>query len=209
MKIVRKSSFVASPWKNGGGITHEALRHPAGGVDFKWRVSMAEIDASGPFSDFSGCRRTMVLLRGAGLRLSHANGEVALLEKPGDLAEFDGAVATRCDLLAGPCVDLNLMTSKSLPAARVAVAPVRNGLTLTKPPHQTMLVFCVAGRLELEGPGGESRVVEEWDLAVIPAGSSETHGQVTIVPEDKVVAGLLPPATPGSPLAFWAFLADT
>jgi uncharacterized protein len=201
MKIIRKSSFVASPWKNGGGITHEALRHPAGGVDFRWRVSMAEIDASGPFSDFSGYRRTMVLLQGAGLRLSHANGEVALLEKPGDLMEFDGALATRCDLLAGPCVDLNLMTSKSLPAARVGLAPVRDGLTLAVPRHDTTLIFSVAGRLMLKGHGGESDVLEEWDLAVMATGSGDDNGQVTVAP--------VAPVAPSSPLVFWASLADT
>lgn len=141
---------------------------------------MAQIDASGPFSDFSGYRRTMVLLRGAGLRLRHANGEVTLLEKPGDLTEFDGALATHCDLLAGPCVDLNLMTSKSLPAARVSLAPVRDGLTLAVPRHDTTLIFCVAGRLVLKGHGGESDVLEEWDLAVVSAGSGDIHRQVSV-----------------------------
>jgi environmental stress-induced protein Ves len=230
MKIVRRSTFVASPWKNGGGITHEAIRHPAGGVEFQWRVSMAQIDASGPFSDFSGYRRVMVLLRGAGLRLSHANGEPNLLQKPGDLVEFDGAIGTRCDLLAGRCVDFNLMTSKSLPAARVGVARVRDGAALTAPPRQTTLVFCVAGRLVLTGRDGKSDVLEEWDLAVVPAGRGGIQGHVTVAPANAVDAGSpspdaasadsplprgqpsdwpLPSAAAGPSLVFWAFLADT
>jgi environmental stress-induced protein Ves len=75
LQIVRKSSFTSTPWKNGGGITHEALRVPASGEPFRWRVSVAHIDTSDPFSDFSGYRRNMVLLRGAGIALNFANGE--------------------------------------------------------------------------------------------------------------------------------------
>jgi environmental stress-induced protein Ves len=205
MKIVRKSSFIASPWKNGGGITHEAYRLPATGVDFQWRLSVAQIDASGPFSDFTGYRRTMVLLRGAGMRLSHANGDRVLLKNPGDITEFDGASATGCDLLGGPCFDLNLMTSKSLPAARVGVARLGDDLKLKAPPRRTMLVFCIAGRLVLRGRGGESDLLEEWDLAVIPAGSSDDKGHVMVELQDAPSSS----AKPSPPLVFWADLADT
>ena len=74
MHIVRQSEFKASPWKNGGGITHEAMREPAGGDEFRWRVSVAHIDACGPFSDFAGYARTMVLLRGGGVALQLSDG---------------------------------------------------------------------------------------------------------------------------------------
>jgi hypothetical protein len=30
MQIIRNSSFRASPWKNGGGMTHEVIRVPLG-----------------------------------------------------------------------------------------------------------------------------------------------------------------------------------
>src|SRR5271170_5764644 len=114
MRIIRQSDFTATPWKNGGGITHEAIRVPASGDPFRWRVSVAHIEASGPFSDFTGYNRKMVLLRGAGVALAFASGERRVLRNMGDLAEFDGALSTHCELLGGPCVDLNLMVSKSL-----------------------------------------------------------------------------------------------
>ena len=59
----------------------------------------------------------MVLLRGGGVALKFSNGEERLLRDVGDVAQFDGALATQCDLLDGPCVDLNLMVAKSLPGA--------------------------------------------------------------------------------------------
>jgi len=62
----------------------------------------------------------MVLLRGAGLTLKFGNGEQRDLRRTGDSVEFDGAMPAHCDLLQGPCVDLNFMVSKSLRAdARV------------------------------------------------------------------------------------------
>ena len=69
LQIIRRASFTATPWKNGGGITHEAIRVPAGGDTFRWRVSVAHIDASGPFSEFAEYNRKMVLLQGAGIDL--------------------------------------------------------------------------------------------------------------------------------------------
>ena len=62
LQVIRRASFTATPWKNGGGITHEALRVPASEYPFRFRVSVAHIDASGPFSEFAEYQRKMVLL---------------------------------------------------------------------------------------------------------------------------------------------------
>ena len=80
MKIIRHASLEPKPWKNGGGVTREALRVPPSGDPFQWRVSLAQIDASGPFSDFTGYDRTLVLLEGGGLSLEFPDGERALLQ---------------------------------------------------------------------------------------------------------------------------------
>jgi len=61
--------LVATPWKNGGGMTHEAIRVPASSDPFRWRVSVAHVDASGPFSELAEYNRKMVLLQGAGIEL--------------------------------------------------------------------------------------------------------------------------------------------
>jgi len=113
LQIIRRASFTATPWKNGGGITHEAIRVPPTGDPFRWRVSVAHIDVSGPFSEFAEYNRKMVLLQGAGLDLRFGDGTHKSLRKIGELVEFDGALAAHCELLKGPCVDFNLMTAKS------------------------------------------------------------------------------------------------
>jgi uncharacterized protein len=170
-KIIRQSSFTAIPWKNGGGITHEAIRIPPGGDSFLWRVSVAHIDSSGPFSDFAGYSRNMVLLQGQGLTLKFGNGEQRMLRKIGDSVEFDGALSTHCDLLNGPCVDLNFMASKSVQANAGVVRldeslPVRIELT------ESALIFSIETPLLLESDAGDTVRLEPWDLAMVSHGAA-------------------------------------
>jgi uncharacterized protein len=169
LEIIRQSSFKATPWKNGGGMTQEALRVPADGDPFLWRVSVAHIDSSGPFSDFGGYSRSMVLLRGAGLTLKFGNGEQCVLRKIGDSAQFDGAMRTHCDLLRGPCVDLNFMVSKSLRADARIVRLDQSPTALAAP--QSALIFSLEAPLMLDGGAGEPKRLEPWDLAVFSRGT--------------------------------------
>jgi uncharacterized protein len=169
MHIIRRSCFKAVPWKNGGGVTHEAIRVPASGDPFRWRVSVAEVAASGPFSDFSGYDRKMVLLKGGGVMLRFADGAVRVLRTAGDLAEFDGALAVQCELIEGACVDLNLMVAKDLPNVRAHVTRLRDTLTVPVAAGRILLAFAIDAALELIA-GGEREVLAPWDLALIPGG---------------------------------------
>jgi uncharacterized protein len=166
LQIIRKASFSAAPWKNGGGITYEAMRVPAGGDSFRWRLSVAHIDVSGPFSDFAAYNRKMVLLRGSGLKLEFADGQQTALRHMGDLAEFDGAVATRCELLNGPCIDLNLIVSKSM-RAEVRVERVSESFQIPGAQFESALIFSLEDPLLLTGDAGETQTLEPWDLAVL------------------------------------------
>jgi uncharacterized protein len=177
MRIIRQSSFAAVPWKNGGGVTHEAIRVPPDGDSFQWRVSVAQIDVSGPFSDFAAYNRFMVLLKGAGvvLKFSSRAGPAASggpaprvreLRGVGDLEEFDGGLATHCELLNGPCVDLNLMVSKTLPGVRAHVEMLRQPWSPSLESVESMLVFPIDSNVELRAGGG-THLLEPWDLALI------------------------------------------
>jgi len=166
LRVIRQSSFTATPWKNGGGITHEAIRVPASGDPFRWRVSVAHIDASGPFSDFSAYNRKMVLLRGAGMELRFADGQTRTLRRVGELAEFDGALSTHCQLLNGPCVDLNLMVLKT-DTVTAGVQRFVEPLTLSASPDESTLVFSIYETIVLDTTTWESATLEPWDLAVL------------------------------------------
>ena len=61
------ADLAVHAWKNGGGSTREIVCSPLGaGIDhFVWRVSIATIAQSGPFSIFAGVDRVIMLLAGA------------------------------------------------------------------------------------------------------------------------------------------------
>ncbi len=149
LKIIRRSAFKATPWKNGGGITHEAIRVPPTGNAFLWRVSVAHIETSGPFSDFSGYDRKMVLLQGAGIALEFGSGEYRTLRSIGDWVEFDGATPARCELLDGPCVDLNLMVSQSLRTA-ARIERLRAPMLVAATHGETTLIFGIQDPLSFD-----------------------------------------------------------
>jgi len=170
LQVIRQASFKATPWKNGGGITHEIMRAPAVGEAFRWRVSVARIDASGPFSEFAQYNRKMVLLKGAGIELRFGNGARKTLRTVGELLEFDGAAATHCELLNGPCVDLNLMVAKSDPAT-VRVERFIESVAVNASPGETTLIFPIDRRVSLEIAGEETVTLGPWDLAVLSHGA--------------------------------------
>ena len=71
MRLIAFSHLVATPWKNGGGVTRQiAIDPPGSGLDdFGWRLSTAEVAQDGPFSRFDGVDRQLHILAGEGLDL--------------------------------------------------------------------------------------------------------------------------------------------
>jgi hypothetical protein len=113
---------VPQPWRNGGGVTRELLCLPAGsGHDWTLRISVADIEADGPFSAFPGITRWFAAVAGAGVRLGFRDAEIDVL--PGDAPLcFDGAEAPGCTLLAGATRDLNVMVRSQRADALVTAA---------------------------------------------------------------------------------------
>jgi environmental stress-induced protein Ves len=98
-----------TPWKNGGGTTRELLTWPTP-QDWTLRLSVAQVDANGPFSRFDGITRWFAVLSGAGVRLHMADmGQTHSLDAFSSALAFDGALAVDCELLDGPTQDFNLM----------------------------------------------------------------------------------------------------
>lgn len=174
MQILEHSRFTRTPWKNGGGITLEAIRVPPGADAYRWRVSVAHIDRPGPFSQFAGYRRVMVLLEGGGVALAFADGRRMELRRTGDLVEFDGDAAVRCDLIDGECTDLNLIAAHSLGAPQAAVEPVGGRRGVPRRAGHVTLVFAVDAPLVIDA-GAERALLGRWDLAVVGAADPDVH----------------------------------
>jgi environmental stress-induced protein Ves len=107
MRLVRSRDFVTTPWKNGGGITHEVAREDdADGL--LWRLSVAEVARDGAFSLFPGLARILTVIDGPGMRLVGADGAVIAVP-PLHPVRFAGDLALDGRLDGGPCRDFNLI----------------------------------------------------------------------------------------------------
>ena len=115
MNIVHLADCPFVPWRNGGGRTRELLAWPSAS-DWQVRVSVAEIEADGPFSPYPGIDRWFAVLGGAGVVLALPQGEVTL--RPGSAAvAFAGEASPACRLIDGPTQDLNLMLRRGAPTS--------------------------------------------------------------------------------------------
>lgn len=146
--LIRAADLVASPWKNGGGVTREIAVYPPGATldAFVWRVSVADVSAPGLFSRFEGIDRTLVLLLGAGMTLTAADGAQLLLDAPLARADFAGETAIYASLHDGPTRDFNVMTRRS--AARGVVNVWREGAHRVERTN-ILLLFCAAGTVDV------------------------------------------------------------
>jgi environmental stress-induced protein Ves len=127
----RVDALPAVPWKNGGGTTRQAACWPpgAGLDDFEWRVSMAEIASSGPFSPFPGVDRHILLLSGDGMRLRAVDGGFDhRLDRLCVPFSFPGEAAVHSDMLGGVSRDFNVMVRRGRCRASVRVLDAAAGL---------------------------------------------------------------------------------
>jgi environmental stress-induced protein Ves len=118
-KLVSLDTAPPQPWRNGGGVTRELLAWP-GAADWQVRISVADVQAAGPFSRFDGIERGFVVLSGQGVVLRDEGGKHRLT-RTSEPFRFDGGEPVDCTLLGGPTRDFNLMA----PPGRSVVRRVR------------------------------------------------------------------------------------
>ena len=152
MRVLRASEYRSMPWKNGGGVTTEIAVSPAGAglEDFDWRVSMARVEGSGPFSQFAGIDRTLAVLEGEGIVLDIAGLPPMSVTRVSAPLSFPADVPTAAALIGGPITDLNVMTRRSRmthSVERLAVsAPVE-----IKTTAMATLILCLSGEIIVPG----------------------------------------------------------
>ncbi|SFU97382.1 hypothetical protein SAMN05216350_11048 [Polaromonas sp. YR568] len=115
--VVRLADVPATPWRNGGGVTRELAMWPDAG-DWAWRMSVADVDKSGPFSKFEGIERWFAVLEGAGVQLDVAGVPHRVTAGDAPLY-FDGAATTDCELIDGKTRDFNLMVRRGKEPSRM------------------------------------------------------------------------------------------
>lgn len=106
---------------------------------FDWRVSIASIAQSGPFSVFPGIDRSIILLDGDGVRLRCDGHFDHGLDTPAQPFAFAGDVAVDCTLLGAESTDFNVMTRRGVVRADVQVHTGR--ATLATAPAGVLLAL--------------------------------------------------------------------
>jgi len=170
-RVLTPADYSNTAWKNGGGRTIEIAAFPpdAGLERFAWRASIADIERSGPFSEFADVDRTLVLLQGPGLVLTGV-GEPLEVHAHYEPVEFAGDTPLECTLIDGPVRDFNLMIRRS--RARGELAIVRGSAEAVAPAQFQLCYAAVgvcecllAGHVPLTLHDGNALVVESFDAA--------------------------------------------
>jgi len=178
MKILRESNYIAVPWKNGGGLTRELHREPPEPARFDWRLSLATIDAAGPFSAFDDYDRTLTLVRGAGVEMTFHQHGSARLSSVGQMAQFDGAWQTSCVLLDGPSTDLNLIVSKTRLQSMSRSVRISAPEAIPTAAWTHTIVCCISGSIQITNTTGGTAELGAVDVALC----SPADGAITCHP---------------------------
>ena len=152
MRILRAAEYRSMPWKNGGGVTTEiAVSPPGAGLnDFDWRVSMARVEGSGPFSQFAGIDRTLAVLEGEGIVLDIAGRPPISVTRATDPLSFPADVSTAAALIGGPITDLNVMTRRGRMTHSVERLVASTSVEI-RTETRTTLVLCLNGEVIVPG----------------------------------------------------------
>ena len=162
--VLRDRDRVATPWKNGGGVTREVAVWPPGASfdDFDWRISLARVEAAGPFSAFPGIDRTLAVIEGA-LTLSMADGTVVTVDPKSDPVRFAGETSMVAGTPAGPVTDFNVMSRRGRAVA--TVDRLTDGGPVDGPATGwTVILACDRTELMIDGRGV---VLERFDGLMI------------------------------------------
>jgi len=151
IEVLRAAVRAAAPWKNGGGVTREVAAHPPGsGFDtLDWRVSIAQILTSGPFSTLPGLDRRLAVLEG---RLALAvDGAPAVQISPDTPAlHFPGELAVQAHPIGGEVTDLNVMTRRERFSSVLTLHRAPHTVRLAKAPGSVLVVALTALVLKTE-----------------------------------------------------------
>lgn len=179
-RILRSSDYQRMPWKNGGGTTSEIWKASAPDGTTLWRLSIAEVASDGPFSEFPGIDRWIMLIEGKGMELSISGQGTHRIERPFEPLAFSGDVRTECRLIAGPIRDFNLMVARDHAQGDLQVVGLAAGETRPLD-HGLAALHVLDGAIELQG--ALLAVGDSWiaGSAASPVASTSRPSRLAVV----------------------------
>lgn len=174
-KVVRAADQERVRWRNDGGWTRDIARDSADEHGFTWRVSIADVEADGPFSFFAGFDRLLVLLDGVGMDLvSTDDGSRMTLRPDQPRARFVGELAITAELVDGPTVDFNVIWDR----VRFSAAELDDwrGRTIGKHSGSVVIAHVLSGALTIDGDdvaGPGETILDESGTGLLLVGEAE------------------------------------
>lgn len=151
--LLGPDTFRTMPWKDGGGVTTELAIDPPGATvtgPFRWRLSMAKVERSGPFSCFPGMDRSLAVIEGAmEVEVDGARHRLAL---GSEVLRFPGDAPASGTVTEGPVLDFNLISDRSRVRHRLERLRIGPG-TVVLDEGRLRLLFPPDGPLQVEGWG--------------------------------------------------------
>jgi environmental stress-induced protein Ves len=182
IQVLRSEQHRRMPWRNGGGVTYEVAASPGGTdlADFDWRISIADVEAGGPFSAFPEIDRTIILIEGEWMALTVDGRRHRFGIR--DPFSFDGAGETLCEV-PSRSRDLNVMTRRGRVTATVAVfegdSPDRGAIDGSE-----TVVVCLTPSVLLVATDGTELELNALDAAVMTGSAPLTirgDGAVVVI----------------------------
>ncbi|HET7611990.1 MAG TPA: HutD family protein [Rhodanobacteraceae bacterium] len=183
LRAIPRSAQRREPWANGAGSTTVLLREPDADA-WTIRVSIANVEAPGPFSDLPDTGRMLVPLD-APMALRFPDGRELAAPRFGTLC-FDGSPAPAGLLPEGPTRDFNLMLRGG---ARGDVLPrtLVDSTMLSPLPGLRWLVYLDSGRARIDAGTGGSLALQPGEATLVTAGGApervlvEGAGEIVLV----------------------------
>lgn len=170
MKLLKRNTFLKSPWKNEKGITYQIQITPSTAslneLNFDWRLSMAEISGKNTFSQFKNYSRLLTVWKGQGITLNLRS------LKQFEIYQFSGDDQIDCNLIKDPVTDLGLIFNPNKIRAQMKIIQATL-ITLT---HEINLLFCAEGSFEVQ-----NLKVETGDCLQLSPQTIELQGNATII----------------------------
>ena len=175
LRAIPRTEQRDEPWANGAGSTTVILREPDG-ADWTVRVSVANVESEGPFSELAATRRVLVPLD-APMTLRFPDGGERHAARFGVL-HFDGSPAPIGLLPQGPTRDFNLML-RSATRGEVFPRTLVDSMLLSAEQGARWLVYTVAGRARLRVDTTPNIVLNPQDAAVVTPDGTATRTVLT------------------------------
>jgi len=177
-RILTSGDYQRMPWKNGGGTTTEIWKAASPAGEMLWRLSIADVASDGPFSEFPGIDRWIMVIQGKGMTLRIDGLGTKRLDRPFEPLFFPGDAKTDCRLIDGPIRDFNFMIARGFGKGTLQVLRLTAGMAAPLG-ENTAAIHVLAGGVEIETNDIQQLAASDTWIAEQP-GKVKTAGEAVL-----------------------------